>query len=320
MNETLKKLGLMGIVPVVKINDADDAGDLADALCDGGLPCAEVTFRTDAAADAIKEMKKRRPEMLIGAGTVLTPEQADRAVKAGAEFIVSPGLNTDVVGHCIKKGYPVMPGIATPSEAETAIALGLDAVKFFPAEAAGGLKMVKAMSAPYSGLMFMPTGGINPDNMNTWLSFKKILCCGGSWMVPADLIASHSFDEIKRMTAEAVKKMLGFKLAHIGVNCADEASAESTAASFASVLGYDGDERTKSVFVGHVEIMKSIGKGKNGHIAISALSVDRAAAYLERKGIELDYESAKYDADGKLTFIYIKGEVGGFAIHLVSEK
>ena len=177
------KIKKIGIVPVVKLEDAQDAKPLAKALCDGGLPCAEVTFRTEQAADAIKNMKEAYPEMLVGAGTVLTTSQVNEAVNAGAEFIVSPGLNPEVVEYCIEKNIPILPGCANPSDVEQAIKYGLKVVKFFPAEAAGGIKTIKAMAAPYHQMKFMPTGGVNLDNINEYLNFDKIIACGGTWMV-----------------------------------------------------------------------------------------------------------------------------------------
>lgn len=212
MNDTLKQIGSTGIVPVVVLNKADDAEPLAQALVNGGLPCAEVTFRTDAAEESIRRIAKKFPEMFVGAGTVLTTEQADRAVGAGAKFIVSPGLNPKVVEHCLKKGYPITPGIMTPTELEMALGFGLDVVKFFPAENAGGLKMIKAMSAPYTMMKFMPTGGINATNVRDYLACNKILACGGSWMVKGDLISAGDFAEIEKLTREAaaiVKEIRG---------------------------------------------------------------------------------------------------------------
>ena len=203
MNDTLKQIGSTGIVPVVVLNKADDAEPLAQALVKGGLPCAEVTFRTDAAEESIRRIAKKFPEMFVGAGTVLTTEQADRAVGAGAKFIVSPGLNPKVVEHCLKKGYPITPGIMTPTELEMALGFGLDVVKFFPAENAGGLKMIKAMSAPYTMMKFMPTGGINATNVRDYLACNKILACGGSWMVKGELVTAGNFAEIERLTKEA---------------------------------------------------------------------------------------------------------------------
>ncbi|MDO4623230.1 MAG: bifunctional 4-hydroxy-2-oxoglutarate aldolase/2-dehydro-3-deoxy-phosphogluconate aldolase, partial [Eubacteriales bacterium] len=192
--------------------DAKDASPLADALCEGGLPCAEVTFRTAAAADVIKSMSEAHPEMLVGAGTVLTTEQVDRAVEAGAKFIVSPGLNPKVVKYCIEKNIPVTPGTQTPSEMELALELGLDTVKFFPAEPAGGLKMIKAVAAPYTTLSFMPTGGINAQNVKEYLAYDRIVACGGSWMVKGDLVKAGKFDEIRELVREAaaiVKEIRG---------------------------------------------------------------------------------------------------------------
>ena len=203
MNEVLMKIGQMGIVPVVVLNDVKNAVSLAQSLINGGLPCAEVTFRTEAAQQSIAEISKNFPQMFVGAGTVLTTEQVDRAVDAGAKFIVSPGFNPKVVEYCIKKGYPVTPGIMTPTELEMALEFGLDVVKFFPAENAGGLKMIKAMAAPYTKMKFMPTGGINPQNVREYLQCDKILACGGSWMVKGDLINNGNFAEIEKLTKEA---------------------------------------------------------------------------------------------------------------------
>lgn len=205
MNEVLQQIQKIGIVPVVVLNDAKDAEPLAKALCAGGLPCAEVTFRTAAAEESIRIMTSKFPNMLVGAGTVLTTEQVDKAVAAGAKFIVSPGLNPKIVKYCIEKGVPITPGTANPSDIEQALELGLEVVKFFPAEAAGGLKMIKAMSAPYVNMKFMPTGGISASNLNEYLDFKKIIACGGSWMVKGDLVKAGDFAKITELSKEAVE-------------------------------------------------------------------------------------------------------------------
>ena len=204
MNEVLEKIQEIGIVPVVVLDDAKDAAPLAKALCEGGLPCAEVTFRTAAAEESIRIMSEQFPEMLVGAGTVLTTEQVDRAVAAGAKFIVSPGMNPRIVKYCVEKGILITPGCANPSDIEQALENGLDVVKFFPAEPAGGLKMIKAMAAPYVGVKFMPTGGINQNNVKDYLAYDRILACGGSWMVKGDMVAAGEFDKIKELAAEAV--------------------------------------------------------------------------------------------------------------------
>ena len=194
-----------GVVPVVVLEDAKDAIPLADALTEGGLPCAEVTFRTEAAEESIRLMSEKYPEMLVGAGTVRTIEQVDRAVGAGAKFIVSPGFDPEIVDYCLEKEIPVFPGCITPSEVAQAVKRGLKVVKFFPAEQAGGVAMIKAMAAPYTMVKFMPTGGISAKNLKDYLSFKKILCCGGSWMVKGDLVKNGEFDKIRELTKEAVE-------------------------------------------------------------------------------------------------------------------
>ncbi len=204
MNEVLEKIHQTGIIPVVVIDDVKDAEPLAKALCDGGLPCAEVTFRTAAAEEAIRIMTQKFPDMFVGAGTVLTTEQVDRAIAAGAKFIVSPGSNPKVIAYCIEKNIPITPGVCTPSEVEQALEFGLDVVKFFPAEQAGGLAMIKAMAAPYTNVKFMPTGGISPSNVREYLAYNKILACGGSWMVKGDLVKAGDFDKITELTKEAV--------------------------------------------------------------------------------------------------------------------
>lgn len=194
-----------GVVPVVVLKNVEDALPLAKALIDGGLPCAEVTFRTDAAEESIRVISEKYPEMLVGAGTILTTAQVDRAVNAGAKFIVSPGFDPEIVDYCIAKNIPVFPGCITPSDVAQAVKRGLEVVKFFPAEQAGGVAMIKAMGAPYSMVKFMPTGGISAKNLSEYLSCSNIICCGGSWMVKGDLVTEGKFDEITALTKEAVE-------------------------------------------------------------------------------------------------------------------
>nr|WP_308651284.1 bifunctional 4-hydroxy-2-oxoglutarate aldolase/2-dehydro-3-deoxy-phosphogluconate aldolase [uncultured Agathobacter sp.] len=205
MNSTLKKLGQFGVVPVVVLDDAKDAAPLAKALCEGGLACAEVTFRTEAAAESIRIMTETCPEMVVGAGTVLTTKQVDSAIAAGAKFIVTPGLDPEIVAYGIERGIPVTPGVVSPSELAQAYKLGLRLVKFFPAEPSGGLPMIKALAAPYNMMQFMPTGGISAATLPDYLSYDKIFACGGSWMVKSDLIKSGDFERITALTKEAVE-------------------------------------------------------------------------------------------------------------------
>jgi 2-dehydro-3-deoxyphosphogluconate aldolase/(4S)-4-hydroxy-2-oxoglutarate aldolase len=203
MENMIEEFQKLGVVPVVVLEDEKDALPLAEALVKGGLPCAEVTFRTEAAAESIRLMSEKYPEMLVGAGTVLTTEQVDLAVEAGARFIVSPGFDPEIVDYCLEKNIPVFPGCVTPSEVAQAVKRGLKVVKFFPAEQAGGIAMIKAMAAPYHNIRFMPTGGINPGNLKDYLSCDKILCCGGNWMVKGELIRNGEFEKIQDLVKEA---------------------------------------------------------------------------------------------------------------------
>lgn len=191
------------IVPVIQLDRAENAPPLAQALIRGGLPCAEITFRTEAAAASIAAVNAAYPDMFVGAGTILTAGQADAAIQAGARFLVSPGFNPTVVEHCLQKGYPILPGVCTPSEVERALSYGLTRLKFFPAEAAGGVAMIRALSAPYGMVRFMPTGGINPGNVREYLACPAVFACGGSWMVPQDKINAGRFAEIEQLTAQA---------------------------------------------------------------------------------------------------------------------
>ena len=212
MKKIEEQLYNYAVVPVVVLNDIKDAAPLAKALCEGGLPCAEVTFRTDAAEESIAIMTKEYPEMFVGAGTVLTTEQVDRALKAGARFIVSPGFDPEIVDYCLEKEIPVFPGCITPSEVAQAVKRGLKIVKFFPAEQFGGVSTINALAAPYVGIKFMPTGGVNAKNLESYLSCDKIVACGGSWMVKGDLVKAGEFDKIRELTGEAValvKKIRG---------------------------------------------------------------------------------------------------------------
>lgn len=205
MSDMMKLIGKYKLVPVVVLEDAKDAVSLAKSLIEGGLPCAEVTFRTAAAEESIRKMTEAFPEMLVGAGTVLTTEQVDRAVAAGAKFIVSPGFNPRIVDYCLDKGIPMIPGCCTPSDIEQALERGLEVVKFFPAEAAGGVPMLKALAGPYRNVRFMPTGGIGPANLKNYLALPAVLACGGSWMVKESLVNAGEFDKIRELTMEAVK-------------------------------------------------------------------------------------------------------------------
>ena len=317
----ISELYSLGLIPVIKIENPDDAVPLAKALIDGGLPAAEITFRTKCAAEAIKNITEAYPEMLVGAGTVLTCEQVDAAIAAGSKVLVSPGLNPKVVAYAQSKGVPMLPGCANPSDIEAALELGLSTVKFFPAEAAGGLKMLKAMAAPYGQLTFMPTGGINADNLLDYLKFGKIVACGGSFMVADDLVKAKKWDEITALTKDAVKKMLGLEFLHMGINTESKEEGEKGAKLFELMFGMPIKETSKSIFAGDAfEFMMNKGPGKCGHIAIKTNFVDRAMCYFKRMGFEFDESTITYDdKTGKPKFVYFKDEICGFAIHLLQK-
>lgn len=317
--DVLQTLSKIGIVPVIAIDDAEKAVDLAHALTEGGLPAAEITFRTAAGQEAIRRVAKECPEVLVGAGTVLTVDQCDRAIEAGAKFIVSPGYFDAVVDHCIEKGIPVLPGCATASEMTKAVNAGLKTVKFFPAEASGGVAFLKSV-APVFPLDFMPTGGVNTANLMDYLTFDRIASVGGTWMVKKDLLNAGRFSEITAISKEAVKTMLGFEIRHVGINCRDAEEAEKTAKTIAALFGFEYKPGNSSDFAGSaVECMKSPYLGTHGHIAIGTNSVDRAVYHLSLMGVAFDEATRKTDPKGKTKAIYLKGEFGGFAIHLVQK-
>lgn len=318
MNETMERISSFGIIPVVKLDDAQKSLPLARALCEGGLPVAEVTFRTSEAEEAIRLISKNMPEMLIGAGTVLTVEQVDRAINAGAKFIVSPGFNKTIVEYCINKNVQIIPGTTCPSDMEAAMELGLEVVKFFPAEQSGGIDYLKAVAGPYPKLKFMPTGGINAKNLNNYLSLKNVVACGGTWMVKPELINAGNFDTITDLTHQAVRNMLGFELCHVGINIESEKCASEVAKAYSDLFCLDYREDKSTIFVGEfIEVMKYPSRGKQGHIGIFTNQLERAIAYFKRRGICMDENSHKYDEEGNLKEIFFKGEHGGFAIHLI---
>ncbi|MDR1302970.1 MAG: bifunctional 4-hydroxy-2-oxoglutarate aldolase/2-dehydro-3-deoxy-phosphogluconate aldolase [Treponema sp.] len=321
MHAILEELGNIGIVPVIKIDDDAQAVPLAQALMSGGIPCAEVTFRTTQAEAAIRRIRAEVPGVLVGAGTVLSIAQVDQAINGGAQFIVSPGFNPKVVSHCIERGIPLIPGCTTPSDIERALEWGFEVVKFFPAEQSGGLDYIKAIAAPFPTLKFMPTGGIHGGNIARYLAYEKILACGGSWMASADSIKRGDFLAIMTLCKEAVQNALGFSVVHWGINTENAEEAAQAAQRFCTLFGFSYKEGTGSIFAGEaLELMKFLGLGKHGHIAIGTYSLPRAIHYLERQGIRFNQDSIKRDPQGTMTLIYLKEEIAGFAVHLVQKQ
>ena len=319
MNEILQTIANIGIVPVIAIDDASKAVPLAKALTDGGLPAAEVTFRTAAAEDAIRAIAKEVPEMLLGAGTVLTNEQADRAMAAGATFIVAPGYDPNVTQHVIDKGGLMMPGTSTAGEMQQAMNQGCEIVKFFPAEANGGVAMLKNIGAALKTCKWMCTGGVNSKNVNDYLGYSQIVAVGGTWMCKKDLIEGEKWDEITAICKDAVKTMLGFTLKHVGINCGDADKAANVAKAFGAIFGLPYKPGNSSDFAGTVvECCKVKKPGAMGHIAIGTNNVDRAIYHLGRQGVKfLDTDKVVDAATGKTKAVYLADDFGGFAVHLV---
>ncbi|MDR2768464.1 MAG: bifunctional 4-hydroxy-2-oxoglutarate aldolase/2-dehydro-3-deoxy-phosphogluconate aldolase [Treponema sp.] len=322
MNEVFEQLKNTGIIPVIKIDDAAKAVPLAKALIAGGIPCAEVTFRTAEGEEAMRRISAEAPDILLGAGTVLTREQVDKAAAAGAKFVASPGFNPKVVARCIEKGIPVTPGCSNPGDIEKAVEAGLDVVKFFPAEQSGGLEYIKAVAAPYPAVRFIPTGGINAGNIARYLSYEKVLACGGSWMAGADLVNAGGFAKIEALCREAVKAMLGFNFLRVGINAQNGGEAAKAVRLFETLFGMaPAESGAESVFSGEgIEIMKTGSRGAKGRLVIGTVNVGRAAHFLEKRGVALSDEDAVFDGDGGYKAVYLADEIAGFAVRLVQKK
>ena len=320
MNPVLQRVYEIGIIPVIAFNDVDEAIPLCKALRDGGLPAAEVTFRTACAEECIRKIHEELPDMLLGAGTVLTNDQADRAMAAGASFVVAPGYDPNVTQHVIDKGGLMMPGTCSAGEMQQAMNQGCEAIKFFPAEANGGVEMLKNIGAALKTAKWMCTGGVNAKNVNTYLANPQIIAVGGTWMCKSDKIKAGAWEDITAACKEAVDVMLGLELGHIGINCADDAEAMKTAELLGGLLSKAVAPGNSSIFVGNkeFEIMKKPGRGTHGHIAIKCNSVDRAVYHLGQRGVKFDMDSM-VNKNGKNIAIYLADEVAGFAIHLVQK-
>ena len=318
MNPIIEKVYQIGIIPVIAFNSVDEALPLCKALSDGGLPAAEVTFRTACAEDCIRLIHKEMPDMLLGAGTVLTKDQVDRAMDAGASFIVSPGFDPNVCAYVYEKGGLMMPGTCSAGEMQQAMNLGCEAIKFFPAEANGGVNMLKNIGGALKTAKWMCTGGINAKNVNEYLGYDQIFAVGGTWMCKSDVIKAQQWDKITAMCKEAVDTMLGLKLVHIGINAGSEDEAMAIANLLGGLLSMKVAPGNSSIFVGNkeFEIMKQPGRGAKGHIAIGCNNVDRAIYHLSRRGVKFDLDS-KNVKNGKTIACYLADEIGGFAFHLV---
>lgn len=321
MSRAMKTIADLGIIPVISITKAEYAASLAKALCEGGLPIIEVTLRSDAAVKAIRVIHEEVPDCVVGAGTVLTTAQIDQVKEAGAEFIVTPGFDPALVEYAQSYNLPIVPGCVTASDIQIGISMGLSVFKFFPAENMGGLPAIQALSAPFSGVKFIPTGGISFKNLSSYLQDDRILACGGSFMAKAHLIDQGDWDSIRDNCRLALDASLGFELAHVGINHPDEESALKTANSIATLFRQTVKDGESSAFAGTVvECMKMMFRGKNGHIGFYTNSVERAEAYFRARNIPLIPESFRRDEKNKLVSFYLQDQIGGFSVHVVRRK
>lgn len=317
--DALQRLYQAAVVPVVVLDDVQNAVPTAMALLAGGVDVMEITFRTAAAADSIAAVAKECPDMLVGAGTVITLEQCKQAVACGAKFIVSPGYSEEVVSWCVENGVAVTPGCVTPTEIMAAMAHGLKVVKFFPANVYGGLGAMKALSGPFGGIRFIPTGGVSDKNLGEYITAPFIHAVGGSWLCAKADIAAHNFEKITQLCKEARRIALGFEVAHIGVNAANDEESLSVCQALDAAFGFGVKEGNSSNFAGSgVEVMKVPYLGQNGHIAVRTNSIPRAVADLAKGGFTVDESTAKYK-DQKMVAVYLKQEFGGFAVHLLQK-
>lgn len=317
--DVLKRLANSGVVPVVVLDDAANAVPTAKALLAGGVDVMEITFRTAAAADSIRAVAKECPDMLVGAGTVITLDQCKLAVDCGAKFIVAPGYDDEVVAWCVENNVAVTPGCVTPTEIMAAMKRGLKVLKFFPANVYGGLTALKALAGPFGGIKFIPTGGVNNDNIGEFAASPYVHAVGGSWICPKADIAAGNFDKITELCRTARAGMLGFELAHVGVNCNDADESLDVCKTLSKVFGFAVKEGNSSNFAGTgFEIMKSKYLGANGHVAVRTNRMDMAIDELERRGFSVDMNTAKLKGD-KINAVYLKDEFGGFAIHLLQK-
>ena len=316
--DVLKRLAQSGVVPVVVLEDAKDAVPTAKAMLAGGIDVMEITFRTSAAADSIKAVAQECPDMVVGAGTVINLEQCKLAVECGAKFIVSPGYDEETVAWCCDNGIPVTPGCVTPTEIMMALKHGLKVLKFFPANVYGGLSAIKSLAGPFGGVKFIPTGGVNAQNLAEFISSPYIHAVGGSWICPKADIAAGNFDKITALCKEARKTLLGFEVAHIGINTPDADAAMDVCKAFNDAFDFNVKQGNSSNFASTgVEVMKTMFKGANGHIAIRTNKMIPAIAEMERRGYELDMDSVK--DKNNIKAVYFKNEIGGFAVHLLQK-
>lgn len=320
MHPILKRISDIGIIPVVTIQDPNDALPLVNALSEGGIDAAEITFRSEHALTAMQIIHREMPNLLIGAGTVSSCAQAESAVNAGAAFIVTPGFNHEVVRWCIDHNVIVIPGVSTASEIETALSYGLTTLKFFPAESSGGVRKLKDFAAPYAQVRFIATGGIHEENMHDYLALPNILAIGGSFMLEKAQVTAKNWDAIRTRSQAAIAALLGYELIHIGIHHENEQAAQKSADTLCSLFHFTRYNKPKAYFAGKgFELLHHCGRGKLGHIAIYTPYPERAMYQLAKQGIGFIEESiTRNKQTHQINFVYLDMELAGFGIHLIN--
>jgi len=318
-NTCLDKVAEIGILPVIAIPSLEAAVPLADALVAGGVPTIEVTLRNPWALESIKAIRAAHPEMIIGAGTILEESQVAAAKDAGADFLVSPGFDPDVVRAAQAVGIPIVPGVVNPSQVTAAVRMGLKTLKYFPAEQSGGLATLTLLHGPFPDVRFVPTGGLTLDNIGSYLDKPFVAACGGSYMAKTADIVAGNWTKITALCRQSMDISLGFTLAHVGINHEDAESALATTAAFAKLFRQPIKDGNSSAFAGTaVESMKKPFYGSKGHIGFRVRSVERALAWYRAQGVAVREESIRRTADGsRLQSFYLAEEPGGFAVHVV---
>jgi len=319
--DIIKQIGLTGIVPVVVLEDPEQAVSTANALREGGVDVMEITLRTVAGLDSIKKIAQECPDMVLGAGTVMTLEQCKMCVDAGARFIVSPGFNRELVEWCIKNDIACTPGCVTPTEITMAVSYGLNVLKFFPANIYGGLQALKALAGPFGEVKFIPTGGISLENIAEYAASSFVHAVGGSWLCSKADISAGNFGKITEMAKASIKALMGFEFSHVGINIENSKTAEDVADKFDMIFGFDIKSGNSSIMVAgsRIEVIRSKYIGTMGHLAVKTNNIERAVAYLSKKSIEIDWDTAKYK-DNKCIAVYLKDEIGCFGVHLLQKQ
>jgi len=317
--DIITQLGNEGLIPVVVIENADVAVDTARALLDGGLGVMEITMRTEAGINSIRNVLRAYPNMLVGAGTVLTLNKAKESVDAGARFIVAPGFNDEIVAWCVENNIPIIPGCVTPTEIEHALSYGLNVLKFFPANIYGGIEGMKALNGPFQMVSFIPTGGISEANLADYADKPFVHAIGGGFLTkPAD-IKKGNFENITKTATASINTLLGFKLAHLGINCQGSSESEQPGRALEKAFHFEFLPGSSSDFAGReFEMTKGTNLGVKGHIAIHTNSMKRAVYHLEKRGFSVD-PATTIEKSGKMIAVYLKDSFGDFAIHLLQK-